>query len=337
MKLFPWITFGSLYKDTIDEPVKIPDDIQAPLSAPAFQMAQKQRDDGSQNETRTQAERWLVNNGSSSLKGQTPHLDAGEFEIHDLQKRYADLQHTYRLQQLDQVELRESNEELSRQVECRQKKEQALLAKYIVLKRSSVSSELYETARGEIESLNIGNRDLRDRNKNIREARKRLEKDFDELESKCADTESELDSLKLELANSQRQLQACKDDLFRLKPEAQLPDDVVVAEYEMLCEQVVTWIDGEIYKFTRTCPETTLVQMFTAGECAEANQLVHENLDLGEYLVRCMVHVSLCEFLLDRKSYLQGLSGGINNFLEGVERSMREGDPAKGKFQVSER
>ena len=331
MSMFRWIAAWFPDQNTTNGTIKITDNIEVSPSAPQLKLAQRRRDGDSQKMPGTEAEGYLANSASTSNETESFKLMLGKFDFHTPQSWEIDLQHLNRPQQLDQVELREVNETLSTRVEGCQSEKEEHAAKTISLERCS--SAQHEGAQSKTQRLIVCIGDLRNENEIFRGPCKRLEKDFEGLFKRNADRESELDSIKLELAISQRQLQACKDDLFRLKPEAQLPDDIIVAEYEALCEQVASWVNGEIYKVMRTHPNATPGQIFSAGMYTEVQPLVYEDPDMGEYIVKCMVHVWLCETLLDREPFLQGLSDGIKDFLEGVERSMRERHPPKSKSQ----
>ncbi len=142
--------------------------------------------------------------------------------------------------------------------------------------------------------------------------------------------DSELQDLWEKLAASQRELSACKDDLFRLQPVAQIPDSDISKNFDFICQQIVNWIDGELLGFEHANPHLSQKDFFLVGGDIRIARHLQKNTELGEYLSRYMIHCFLKGKLLGPSCSLLGLTRGDRELLHRTERSMAKLDPPRG-------
>ena len=145
-----------------------------------------------------------------------------------------------------------------------------------------------------------------------------------------AAADHELRGLRQELEASQRDLRACRDDLFRLQPAAQVPDSNIAKDYDLLCHEVTNWIDEEIVAFEKSTHYTKSGQLFSAPEGSEGALLLDAIPEIGEYLIRYLVHSCLVDAIFGESVYLFGLSEGATKLLQKAEQGMEKLESKKG-------
>ncbi len=149
-----------------------------------------------------------------------------------------------------------------------------------------------------------------------------------------ADILNELESTRSENNTLKQQLQACKDDLFRMQPKSEVPDSTVAQAYDDLHEHISTWVEAEISRFEanhRHGRFGPLPDMFHhANETAIKRLLAAYPTSGGEYLVRCVVQTMLQETIFDPKIVLLGLDKGHAALLQRIQRKMAGARPPKG-------
>ena len=141
---------------------------------------------------------------------------------------------------------------------------------------------------------------------------------------------TEIQALREKVAASQRELSACKDDLFRLQPIAQTPDSDISKNFDFVCEQIVDWIDGELLRFEHANPHLSEKDFFSVGGDLQMARHLQKNTELGEYLSRYLIHRYFEAKLLGPSCSLLGLARGDQRLLQRTERSMAELDPLRG-------
>ena len=146
---------------------------------------------------------------------------------------------------------------------------------------------------------------------------------------------TELQALRETVAASQRELSACKDDLFRLQPIAQIPDSDISKEFDFICQQIVDWIDLELLSFEQANPHLSQEDFFSVGGDIKIARRLQKHTELGEYLTRHMIHCYLEAKLLGQNCSLLGLTLGAHLFLQSTERSMAKLDPPRGTAMSS--
>lgn len=154
-----------------------------------------------------------------------------------------------------------------------------------------------------------------------------------ELQANKADqshTQINAQGLREKLAASQRELSACKDDLFRLQPFPQIPDSDISRDFDLICQQIVDWIDMELLGFEHSNPHLSQKDFFSAGGDIKIAGHVQRNADLGEYLSRYMIHCYLVAKLLGPSCSPLGLTTSDQEWLQRTVRSMAKLEPPRG-------
>ncbi|KAL8904508.1 MAG: hypothetical protein Q9207_003230 [Kuettlingeria erythrocarpa] len=154
-----------------------------------------------------------------------------------------------------------------------------------------------------------------------------------------ADVLNELGSTRSENSTLKQQLQACKDDLFRMQPKSEVPDSVVAQAYDDLHEHISTWVEGEISRFEANHRHDRLKNLpdvfHHANETAVKKFLAAHPTSGGEYLVRCVVQTMLQETIFDPEIGLLGLDKRHAVLLQGIERNMAEAQPPKDPKSIN--
>jgi len=158
-----------------------------------------------------------------------------------------------------------------------------------------------------------------------------LEHESKRLKSRNAKTQDHIHYLKNSNASLTLELQACKDDLFSLQPVAEVTDAEIIHQFENICEQVSSWVDGEISLFQgRAGGSSAELRMFQCEEIPEIAAMLERISQTGEYLVEASVHRELQEGLLGNHIYLFGLSSDTISLLQAAEDKMKTLDPPRG-------
>ena len=159
--------------------------------------------------------------------------------------------------------------------------------------------------------------------------RRELEASQDDLR-RTQNTYEELQKARKKLAASQDELTACKDELFRLQPIAQIPDSRVAKELENLCQQIVNWIEAEVVIFEKAHPENGPEHIFSIGEDKEAARFMNQHPRGGEHLAAYLIHRWLQDHLFGQKLSCLGLPAEAVQLVETAEQSMARLDPPRG-------
>lgn len=281
-----------------------------------------------QKRVREQIEQLPDERGSKEPKLDEVKSDDQHSGFHDLQKRYNDLLHSYRHQQLDNMELDKQHQQLESILASKSGEIRKISEKTHQLQRKL---RAYDVLEGLVVRLIRENESLKRNESNLLEVNTKLRNNRDDLHNTQAKTEDELVTTAQQLASSQKEVEACKADLFRMKPMTSVPDSAVINEFEYLCEQITGWIDGEIYKFIKENPGVVTSQLFSKDLDAKARKLIAQYPDIGEHLVRYIVHAGLCFTIFGKNMYHLALSKGQNAFMKKLEKALRTLNPPKGK------
>lgn len=144
------------------------------------------------------------------------------------------------------------------------------------------------------------------------------------------DNEQDLHDTRKQLAASQQELRACRDDLFRLQPVAQATDADISKDFESLCQRINDWIEGEISSFEDAHPNAKPAEMFSTDGSPGLHTFMQQYSEVGEYLVRNIIHHHLQEVMFNRDVFLFGISRNLAQMLQGAERSMAMLEPRRG-------
>ena len=182
----------------------------------------------------------------------------------------------------------------------------------------------------ELAELRSENRILRENNEALADAYRSQESDVQNLNNAVANADNDLQMTRTQLAACRDELRLCKDDLFRLQPVAQISDTSIGDDFKVVCRQVVGWIDKELAIFERTHPNLRPGQLFSPNDDPDTAQMMKNQIDFGEYLVRRSTHFYLMKMLFDKNVYLLGLSTCKKAFLQSAEKTMAKLDPPRG-------
>jgi hypothetical protein len=142
--------------------------------------------------------------------------------------------------------------------------------------------------------------------------------------------EQDLRKTREKLAASQQELRACRDDFFRLQPTAQVTDADISREFEFLCQRINDWIEGEMSSFEDAHPNATPGQMFLGTGNPELKTFIQDHSEVGEYVVRNMIHHQLQGIMFGRDVFLFGISFDLGQVLRAAEQSMAMLEPRRG-------
>ena len=132
-----------------------------------------------------------------------------------------------------------------------------------------------------------------------------------------------------------RELQACKDDLFRVQPMSQVPDSTIAQRFASLDDQICDWIETQISRFMDEWQATNhggQPKLFDHGGDPTTKTFLAYYPDTGgEYMVRSIIQYYLQKHLFGDNVLLFGLSDNDVNFLKWIEQSMSRLQPQRGE------
>ncbi|KAG6994105.1 hypothetical protein G7Y79_00047g083310 [Physcia stellaris] len=131
----------------------------------------------------------------------------------------------------------------------------------------------------------------------------------------------------------EKELQACKDDLFRVQPIGHLPDSTITRRFGDLDDLICVWIDGEISLFMDEWqPKTPGAEpkLFHHNGHSDMKAFLRRYPEMGgEYVVRFTVHYVLQKDLFGDEIWLFGLATYDMDLLKLIEQGMAELDPPR--------
>ena len=132
----------------------------------------------------------------------------------------------------------------------------------------------------------------------------------------------------------ERELQACKDDLFRLQPVSQLPDSSIAQRFENLDNGICDWTDQEISLYLDEWhPKNSDAQprlFHHNGDPMMQGFLSHYPVTGGDNVIRFMLHYLIQKNLFDDKVLLVGLTSMDSEWLRWIEQGMSRLQPPRG-------
>ncbi|KAL8847995.1 MAG: hypothetical protein Q9221_006957 [Calogaya cf. arnoldii] len=148
--------------------------------------------------------------------------------------------------------------------------------------------------------------------------------------------EQDLGVTRQKKSSVEHELQACKDDLFKLQPIAQIPDSDIAQSYDDLNEHISSWMEGVIARFESKHRERhhgPLPNLFHHGDVtAAADFLADFPMFGGEYLVRCYLQMLLQRMVFADSILLHGLDEPQTALFRSIENSMATSKPPRGKL-----
>lgn len=159
-------------------------------------------------------------------------------------------------------------------------------------------------------------------------------KDNQELAARISQLENDLGATQQQNNSIKHELQACKDDLFRMQPSTEIPDSVVAKAYDELQVHISSWLEGEISTFEtnyRKRHQGVLPNLFDHRHQLEVKRIITEYpITGGEYIVRCLIQRLLHREIFADSVLLLGLDEQETTLLQRVEQSMSKAKPPRG-------
>lgn len=143
------------------------------------------------------------------------------------------------------------------------------------------------------------------------------------------------DAMEAQVNTLQKSLDACKDDLFRLQPVAQTPDTEILEDFESLIQHIRHWIEVEIDIFEKKYLQARNEVLFSADGNDDVARVLQRFPQVGEYLVRSVIHHYLQTHMLGEGVYFLGLPEDFIYILQDVEQSMAQLQPQRGINSLS--
>ncbi len=226
--------------------------------------------------------------------------------------------------------IREKNEEISQlksEVDRAWERNTGLWSKYINLVKQQ------DDAEQEVEDLKNRMSTLQEDNTNLSQFQlsyQRLRDQTKNLRVHYSESEQEVQSLEAKARTLRKDLEACKDDLFRLQPAAQTPDTEIISDFESLAQHIHNWIEVEINDYEKLCPKAVSKDFFSSGGNEHVTMILRRLPDVGEYLVRYEIYRFLQEIMLGSDTYLLGLPDDIMDTIKRLEDGMAKLKPSRG-------
>ena len=159
-------------------------------------------------------------------------------------------------------------------------------------------------------------------------------KDNRDLAARMSQLENDLSATQQQNNSIKHELQACKDDLFRMQPSTEIPDSVVAKAYDELQVHISSWLEGEISSFEtnyRKRHQGVLPNLFDHRHEPEVERIITEYPTTGgEYIVRCLIQILLHREIFADSVLLLGLDEETTTLLQRVEQSMSKAKPPRG-------
>lgn len=153
------------------------------------------------------------------------------------------------------------------------------------------------------------------------------------LMTRQAGTEAQLVQLYETTSIQHRELQTCKDNLFRLQPVVQLSDSEILKQYETLCQLVSNWVDDEISRFEDkfgTAAHDT--QVIVDGGSIAVKKLLDKVPGAGEYLLGSVIHTKIQQAFFGENVVLFGLHPNDASLVFSTQEHMVKLQPERGMF-----
>ena len=139
------------------------------------------------------------------------------------------------------------------------------------------------------------------------------------------------------IAALDRELQACKDDLFRVQPMSQVPDSTIAQSFASLDDRICDWTETQISRFMDKWQDKhhgDQPKLFGHGADPTTKRFLARYPDTGgEYMVRSIIHCYLQKYLFGHKLLLFGLGDNLVGWLKSVEQSMSRLQPQRGELK----
>ena len=162
------------------------------------------------------------------------------------------------------------------------------------------------------------------------ESYKQREDENGQLVARRAEAERDLHTAHLTIGSLRQELDSCKDDLFRLQPQTQIPDTTILKDFQTLSQHIASWIDDELSRYEGLHPAAGSRDLFYHGGAQDSATFLHRFPQAGEYLVRFHIHRWLHAAIYGKGVYLFGLSKEQTETMNVAEQGMGNLRPQRG-------
>lgn len=184
--------------------------------------------------------------------------------------------------------------------------------------------------------------ELQKQHASLQQAYDRGKVEYDQVMAAKLEDQKELSASREQNINLQKrinalenELQACKDDLFRLQPLSQVPDSIIAQRFENLDNVICNWIDTEISQFMdewgSKYPNVDPKLFHHNGDPAIKTILAKYPNTGGEHVIRSIVHRHFQKKLFADRVFLFGVNARLLDSLKLVEEHMSRMQPPRGK------
>ena len=151
----------------------------------------------------------------------------------------------------------------------------------------------------------------------------------DALKGKNHHAQEEIASLRERCTSLQRELKACKDDLFSRQPPNQITDTEIADKFEQLSQQISHWTDQA---FASIDYFLDVKDSFPLAKSADqvTDEILTSIPSAAEFLMRHIIFRHLQEKILNDEVYLATIQPIVASSLKTIEESIKM---SKGKRQ----
>lgn len=135
-----------------------------------------------------------------------------------------------------------------------------------------------------------------------------------------------------ELHATQRNLEACKDEIFRLQPMQQVSDCSVAEEFEGFQRRVDNWLNAQFAAYDARYSIMTSENSFICKSDQHATKLFRAHPDSEEYLVKYRLNACLCGVIFSNGLSALGLPKRQISFIGRLESLMSGPEIDRGKI-----
>ena len=150
--------------------------------------------------------------------------------------------------------------------------------------------------------------------------------------------ESECRRLQRQVRELSEHLTECKDDLLRLQPTSQVPDNELADLYSNLDQQITGWVDdrtedSEVLEeqFENIKAPEDLPDLFIGYLSSDQLRMARKYPESQPTVLRYLIHQVLDTFVFDSEIYLFGLDAHNISLLRSLEEGMTLLEPRRGE------
>jgi len=267
-----------------------------------------------------------------------------EKELQQLQKDFerarSDLKSAYRENRDQSLELRDLKKvnSLSHEKNSQLREQNAQLREALRGRGEKISKgekakyiEHFEMLEGHISHLQYGRQKRESHMEFLTEQTREANEEKSSVEVECRKLLRQI----RELSNN---LTECKDDLMRLQPTSQVPDNEISDQYSNLDQQITGWVDDRTEdsqiledQFEKIRSSEDLPDLFRGYLASDQLRMARKYPESLPIVLRYLIHRCLGTFVFSDEMYLFGLDSRSVELLKGLEEGMKLLEPRRGK------